>query len=231
MFQSKWLHRLRSAPRRSSLLVAGFFTLYLPLNVYAFDFTDAEVTEDKGIYNIKFSAVIEAHPDYVRYVLDDSTHIYRLSPSIIESEVLAPGDDGARRVRTRLLNCTAVFCQEIERVDRVRMLPSGDFEAEIIAHLSEFKSGKATWRIVPMDDYSYVAYEAYLEPDFFIPPMLGTQVVIQILHQEFSATFARIEKIARINAKRDYEAGRFLSDAGSRSLQTPCRAHASASLQ
>lgn len=231
MSQSKWLQLLRLAPLSRTTLTLCCFMLYLPMWVYAFDFTDAEVTEDNGIYTIKFSAVIEAPPGYIRYVLDDSAHIYRLSPSIIESEVLAPGKTGERRVRTKLLNCTKVFCKEIERVDLVRMLPTGDFEAEIIPSLSEFKSGRATWRIIPMGDYSYVIYEAYLEPDFFIPPMVGTQLVIQILHEEFTTTFTRIEKIAHVNAKRDLNSGLMLSEAGTKSLQPPCSAHNSASLQ
>ena len=231
MSRSRWLQLISLTPASRAALVTLPFILFMPALVLAFDFTDADVTEENGIFYIKFSAVIEAHPDYIRYVLNDSAHIYRLSPSIIESEVLPASRTGDRQVRTRLLNCTKVFCKEIERVDLVRMLPSGDFQAEIVPSLSEFKSGKATWKIIPMDDYSYVTYEAFLEPDFFIPPMLGTQMVIQILRDEFTTTFIRIEKIARINQKRDRDASLVLTDTTSRSLKVPCVAQASASLQ
>jgi hypothetical protein len=203
----------------------------LPASTIAFDFTDAEVTEDGGIFHIRISAFIEAHPAYIRYVLADAEHIYRLNPSIIESEVLPATDDGEKRVRTVLLNCSSVFCTEIERVDAVRVLASGDLEAEIIPSLSEFKSGKATWSIIPVDGHSYVVYEASLEPDFFIPPMVGPQFVIHILQDEFKTTFARIEKIARINAKRDRDAGLLLSDARAKSLPPPCSQQPQASLQ
>jgi len=231
MSRSRWLqlHRLISNTRLT--LVALFITLLQPLYALAFDFIDADVTEENGIFRIKVSAVIAAPPDYIRYVLADSAHIYRISPSIIESEVLPASSTGEKQVRTRLLSCTSVFCREVERVDIVRMLNSGDFEAEIIPALSEFKSGKATWNITPMDDGSYIVYEAYLEPDFFIPPVVGTQAVIQNLRDEFTTTFIRIERIASINSERDRNTEQLLSDAAPKTLKAPCEQNASASLQ
>jgi hypothetical protein len=204
--------------------------LFQAISAQAFDFTDAEVTEENGVFRIKVSAFIEAPPDYVRYVLADSAHIYRLNPSIIESEVLSSSTADEKQVRTRLLCCTSVFCREVERVDIVRMLNSGDLEAEIIPALSEFRSGKATWKITPIDDASHVVYEAYLEPDFFIPPVVGSQIVKQNLLDEFRTTFIRMEKIAGFNAERDRNEEYALSDAESRTLKPPCVQNASASL-
>ena len=195
------------------------------------DFTEAEVTEEDGVFRIKVSAIIEAPPDYIRYILADSAHIYRLSPSIIESEVLPSSPAGEKQVRTKLLCCTSLFCREIERVDIVRMLKSGDFEAEIIPTLSEFKSGKASWKITAMNDASHVVYEAHLEPDFFIPPVVGTHLVKQHLLEEFTTTFIRIERIASFNAQRDRSAEHMLVDASTKTLKPPCKQNTSASLQ
>jgi hypothetical protein len=204
-------------------------TIFQPIYARAFDFTDAEITEENGVFRIKVSAFIDAPPDYVRYVLADSVHIYRLSPSIIESEVLPSSTADEKQVRTKLLCCTSVFCREVERVDIVRMLKSGDFEAEIIPALSEFKSGKARWTITPIDNASHVEYEAYLEPDFFIPPVVGTEIVKQNLLDEFTTTFIRMERIASFNAEIDRNAEYALSDAAPRTLKVPCVQSASAS--
>jgi hypothetical protein len=233
MSRSRWLQLKRLAFHSRLTIAALFITLFQPLYAQAFDFTDAEITEENGVFRIKVSAFLEAPPDYIRYVLADSAHIYRLSPSIIESEVLSSSPAGEKRVRTKLLSCTAVFCREVERVDIVRMLQSGGFEAEIIPDLSEFKYGKATWEIIPIDDASYVVYEAYLEPDFFIPPVLGSQIVKQYLLDEFTTTFIRMERIAGFNAEKDRNAEYMVSDAASRTLKAPCwqNANASASLQ
>ena len=231
MSQSRWLRLLRLFPTTRPFHAALFIIFFQPLYALAFDFIDTEVTEDNGIFHIKVSAVIEAPPEYIRYVLADYAHVYRLSPAIIESEVLPTSPSGEKQVRTRLLLCTSVFCTEAERVDTVRMLKSGDLAAEIIPELSEFKSGKASWKITPMDGHSYLVYEAILEPDFFIPPVIGTHLVIQNIRDEFTTTFIRIEKIARINAEKDSDADYLLSDATPRTLKVPCTENARASLQ
>lgn len=227
MSHSRWLQLFRFIINSRLTLVVLTIIVFQSNDARAFDFIDTEVIEENGIFRIKVSAIIDAPPDYIRYVLADAAHIYRLSPSIIESEVLLSTPAGEKQVRTRLLSCTSLFCREIERVDVVRMLNSGDFEAEIIPELSEFKSGKASWKINPLDGDSYVVYDAYLEPDFYIPPIVGTRVVRQNLLDEFSTTFIRIEKIARINAARDLAEDHVLSDASARTLKVPCSQSAS----
>ena len=231
MSRSSWLQFKKHTFVSHLVVVACIIAFLLPVCAPAFEFTDVQVTEDKGVYRIKFSAELKAHPDYIRYVLGDSAHIYRISPSIIESEVLPANEADEKRVRTRLLVCTSVFCKELERVDSVRMLASGDFEAEIIPSLSEFKSGKATWKISPRHQHSYVVYEAFLEPDFFIPPVVGTQLVIDYLKQEFTTTFAQVEKIARVNARRHRDAQLLVSNAAPKTLSAPCSKSARASLR
>ncbi len=231
MSRSRWLQIHRLILRSRLTLVALSISLFQPLNARAFDFTEAEITEEDGVFRIKVSAFIDAPPDYIRYVLADTAHIYRLSPSIIESEVLPSSSADEKQVRTKLLCCTSVFCREVKRVDIVRMLKSGDLEAEIIPALSEFRSGKATWKITPIDDASHVVYEAYLEPDFFIPPVVGTQIVKQNLLDEFTTTFIRMERIASFNAQRDRNGEYVLSGATPRTLKPPCLQSASASLQ
>ena len=231
MSRSRWLQVPRLIVNSRSTLVVLSLMLCPPIYAQMLDFTEAEVTEEDGVFRIKVSAIIEAPPDYIRYILADSAHIYRLSPSIIESEVLPSSPAGEKQVRTKLLCCTSLFCREVERVDIVRMLKSGDFEAEIIPTLSEFKSGKASWKITAMNDASHVVYEAHLEPDFFIPPVVGTHLIKQHLLEEFTTTFIRIERIASFNAQRDRSAEHMLVDASTKTLKPPCKQNTSASLQ
>ena len=117
---------------------------------------EIEINEHSGVYQIKVVALIAAPAGYVRYVLTDYKHIYRLNPSIIESEVLKQYDDGSVSVRTKVIGCAAYFCEELDRVEKVRMLPSGNLHAEIIPELSQFKSGQTHWRIRQLGDYCEV---------------------------------------------------------------------------
>jgi len=51
--------------------------------ITAGDITEFEVTDREGVYYINASMVIDAPSEYVRYVLTDYVHIYRLNPSIV----------------------------------------------------------------------------------------------------------------------------------------------------
>lgn len=182
----------------------GGFLLGCSASLYAADDShDIEVTEQSGIYRIMASAEIDAPAEYVRQVLSDFVHIYRLNPSIIESEVLAGGDDAVTYVRTRILGCAGYFCQEIERVEKVRTLPSGDLVAEVVPEKSEFKSGSTLWHIEAMQDRSRIIYESAMEPDFYIPPVVGKFIAKTSIRAEIATGFQNLERIANVLAERN----------------------------
>jgi len=165
---------------------------------------EIEVNEQSGVYQIKVVALIAAPASYVRYVLTDYKHIYRLNPSIIESEVLQQYDDGSVSVRTKVVGCAAYFCEEIDRVEKVRILPSGDLHAEIIPELSQFKSGKTHWSIKPLGDYCEVSYLSDMEPDIFIPPIVGKFLIKKSIREEMHTSFVNLEKISSVLAAREW---------------------------
>ena len=230
MSRSRWLQYqwIATKPRILGFALVLFFNL--PSSSFAYDFIDTRVIEDDGVFHIRVSAIIAAPEEYVRDVLTDYSHLYRLSPSIIVNEVLPSSTSDEKQIRTRLLACTSVFCREVERVDTVRLLDTGEIEARIIPALSEFKSGRATWTIMAKDNQSHVTYEAHLEPDFFIPPILGTQLVAQQLRNEFTTTFIRIERIARVNLERDWNADHMFVAAVAPTTDQPCERDTGASL-
>ena len=166
---------------------------------------EVEITEQSGVYQIKVVAVIDAPADSVRHVLTDYLHIYRLNPSIIESNVLKRHDDGSVSVRTRVIGCAAYFCEELDRVERVRLLPSGDLYAEIIPELSQFKSGQTRWRIKTLGEHCEVTYISNMEPDIFIPPVVGEFLIKQSIREEMLISFANLEKISNVMAERDWQ--------------------------
>ena len=165
---------------------------------------EIEINELSGVYQIKVVALIAAPASYVRYVLTDYTHIYRLNPSIIESEVLEQHDDGSVNVRTKVIGCAAYFCEELDRVEKVRMLPNGDLHAEIIPELSQFKSGQTHWQIKPKGDYCEVTYLSDMEPDIYIPPVVGKFLIKKSIREEMHTSFTNLENISSVLAESQW---------------------------
>ena len=169
------------------------------------EITEITVTEKDGFYYIKASVILYAPVKYVQAVLTDYVHIYRLNPSIVESEILPSPDENITRVRTKVIGCVVSYCTEIERVDDVRVLASGDIQAEIVPESSQFKSGVALWQIQSMGDNTRLTYLAEMEPDFFIPPLIGISIVKDKIQSEIIVSFTSLERIASIQAERDWD--------------------------
>ena len=165
--------------------------------------TELQVTGSSGIYRISMVMVVHAPAKYVRGVLTDYAHIYRLNPSIIESEVLPSLNLGVVRLRTVMRGCGLFFCTRIGRVEDVRELASGDLQAEIVPELSNLKSGAAEWKIRRMGEHTLVTYQAHMEPDFFIPPLIGSYFVRRNIRKEIMTTFTRLECVAQTQARLD----------------------------
>ena len=173
--------------------------LLIPLARTA-DLAELQVTETEGIYIINLVMQVQAPARYVHHVLTDYAHIYRLDPAIVDSEVLPSPDEGVVRVKTRIHDCIAFFCMKIDRVEDVRESNHGGLQVTTVPALSSFKSGYAEWKILRMEERTQVTYQAQMEPDFFIPPLIGSFFVKRKLRKSMLASLARIECIARIQA-------------------------------
>jgi len=190
---------------------------------HATDIQSINITENAGIYHISISADIDAPAQYVRQVINDHAHAYRINNSIIESEVLETLSLGNKKVRTRMLCCTVLFCQEAERVDIVRTLKSGDISATIIPGDSDFHSGQALFKLTEKGcNHTYLTYSANIEPRFFIPPVIGPKVVIESLKEQFTNTFIRIEKVAQIEQEREWNDNYKVAKPADKSATQPC---------
>ena len=209
-----------------SILITFLIYLSACCNAYAGDIDELVVSEDNGIYQITVSAQIDATEKYVRQVITDYAHAYRINRSIIESEVLESPVAGNVRVRARVLACVPLFCVEAERLDEVSTLNSGNIQAVIVPEKSDFHSGRAIWKIIPDGDKTQLIYLASIEPSFFIPPVIGTGLVIDNMRDQFATTFSRIEQVARINQEREWTDSYDVAAVAGRVRNLPCKAMA-----
>jgi len=164
------------------------------------------ITETGGQYEARIVALFDAPAEYVYGVITDYKHIYRINPSIVESELLSAQEDGVIRVRNRIEHCIAIFCLELEMVEDVVEVGEGHIVAVTVPELSSFESGTATWHVRPFGEgRARVQYLASIKPDFFIPPVIGSLIIKSKLREEITTSFIRIECHARIMAKMDIE--------------------------
>lgn len=198
-----WRHRTSKDSRKISTFVfmAVNMALYSPL-LPAAHVVNLAVNDKQGIYQLALDVILNARPVDVHYVITDYAHIYRIDPSIVESNIISRPDKSVTRVRTLINDCILFFCQPILRVEDVRQVDHDDIDSVVVPRLSNVKSGVAHWRIHAMGDKTRISYHMTLDPGFFTPPLIGPHVVEKKLKDETLVCFNNIERIARIRAEQ-----------------------------
>lgn len=164
-----------------------------------------EVANESRVYTVSADVVIYAPVHAVRAALTDFTHLERVNPAILESAVLANPEPGTTRVRTRIEACSLVFCRELTRIEDVRSPDEDRLEARLVAEGSDFRAGHSAWRLLALGAHTRLTYQSRMEPDFWVPPLLGPAMIRRALQRELRTTFANLERLAQGRAQRTAE--------------------------
>lgn len=170
----------------------------------AADIKELRITEDEDVFSIKMIAVVDVPVKYVNLILTDYVHIYRLNPSIIESRILPAPDNALVRVKTRIVDCIFIFCMEVNRVEDILHSSENYLHAEIVPALSNFRSGNADWHMQDMGERCQVTYLAQMEPDFYIPPLIGSYFFKAKLYDDIKTGLTKLECLAKIREELDW---------------------------
>lgn len=175
--------------------------LYSPL-LAAGEVLDLSISDSNGVYHLALAMIVDAPFADVHFVITDYVHIYRIDPSIVESEILGKSDASVTRVKTLVNDCVLFFCRNILRVEDVREVGADDIYTVIVPQLSNVRSGTSHWQILPMGARTRINYDMTLDPGFIVPPLIGNYIVEKKLKEETLICLKNIERIARIRDER-----------------------------
>lgn len=179
--------------------------LVLPAMLVAFqamalDKEDVDIQEDGRVYRIRMVFDVPATVDQIKSVLTDFTHPSRLSPAVTERQVLGH-QDGVVRVRTEFRDCVLFFCKTMMLLHDVTVSANA-VRADVVAGEGDFRHGFLRWSI---DDAggagSHVVFEAVMEPDFFVPPIIGGFLVRNALRKQVLTTAENLVKEAPLEPR------------------------------
>jgi hypothetical protein len=189
----------RAVPYRILPVFAAIFIGAGPSS--AGELTELNVNEQDGVYRIRMEMHVDAPATHVYAALTDFAHISRLNPAITRSDTLPSQIPGVTRVRTLIEDCILAYCVSISRVEEIREGRPGHLHVETDPRQSDFKSGSAHWWIRPQGAGSMIIYEAAMEPDFFLPPLVGRVFMKRGLREGILETFENLERIASLDAR------------------------------
>jgi hypothetical protein len=160
---------------------------------------ELDVTRERGRYSLEANARLDATPASIYAVLtdfDDNAYA-RISRVYKESRYLEPAADGTPLVYTRMEGCVLWHCMTLERTERLETEAPRWIKSTALPEGSNFKHATSEWVLEPDGDGTKMNYRIEMEPDFFVPPIIGPWYLKRTLSQGGLRAVTRIERLAR----------------------------------
>jgi len=159
-----------------------------------------DVSKDRGRYELVAETRLEAPARAIFDVLVDyeDGRFGRISSVYKESDYLEPAPDGTPLVYTRVEGCfTKFFCKSMRRVERLEVEEPHFIRTTALPEQSDFKFSRSEWTLTPVDGGTEVTYRLSIEPDFWVPPVIGPWLLKRNLERGGARALNRIERLAR----------------------------------
>lgn len=163
-----------------------------------------EVAQDHGVYRLVSAAYIDAPREAIFEVLTDYERYGRISSVYTDYGFMEPAADGVPIIYTTMESCVLFFCVSMRRVERMETKAPGFIRTVTLPEQSDFKFSVSEWTLTPDAGGTKMTYRLTMEPDFWIPPVIGPWALKQRLERGGTGAVNRIERLAiEIAARSD----------------------------
>jgi hypothetical protein len=155
----------------------------------------ALVTHESGHYFVEVDALVAIPEPRARELLTDYDHLERVNPAVEISEILDDRGPGGYRVRTVTRACVWFFCKRINQVQDVTEGRDGSIVAMVIPEQSDLRHGYARVDLWQEGAGTRILIRSTVEPDFWVPPLIGPWIIKRKLRSEALDTVRNLERL------------------------------------
>ena len=149
----------------------------------ALDGDNVSVEKQDRAWIVRATFDVDASADQVRSVLTDFRNPERLNPAVTGREIIRR-QPGLVRMSTEFRGCALFFCKTMTLVQDVAV-SDASVRADVVPEGSDFRSGYLLWSIdAGRGGRTHVVLQATMEPDFFVPPLIGGLLVRRALKNQ-----------------------------------------------
>jgi hypothetical protein len=177
-------------------ILAGVLVCLAPGSTFAADLRFIEVDRKDERYTLRSVTWFEADPESLYGVLIDYDQFPRFTSAIAEARNVAPDEQGRPGYYTRMEGCVLFWCQSLVRMGYLVLDPTTEIVAVTDPSRSNFKLATERWQLRPEAGGTLLIYEFDMEPDFWVPPVIGPFYIKRALMSGGEDAVERIEAIA-----------------------------------
>ncbi|HLT91073.1 MAG TPA: SRPBCC family protein [Woeseiaceae bacterium] len=163
----------------------------------AADLRAISVVHENGRYHLKSEVWFAADSEAIWRVLTDFDDYERISSAFVDAYDVPPDEQGRPRFYTRMEGCLLFFCRSIERYGYLLLKPVEEIVAVTEPEQSDFKYCRERWQLQQDGEGTLLHYDFEMEPDFWVPPVIGPWIIKRTLEVDGRDAIGRIEAIAR----------------------------------
>jgi len=181
--------------KRSIGLIAGVLLVAAVASTATLESID--VNHSGKTYSLHAETLMDASPEAISAVLLDFDRFGRISSVYKEYGYLDPLPDGTPVVFTRMEGCLLFYCKSMTRVERLEAASPEHIRTVALPERSDFKSSVSEWTLEREASGTRMTYTLQMEPDFFIPPLIGPVILKRTLKRGGGDAIDRIERLAQ----------------------------------
>ena len=183
---------------RASLSGIVAVVLMSALGAQSATLDDIHVTRKRGRYELVAQTFLSAPPKAIYTVLleYDEDAFQRISSVYKESKYLDPAPDGRPMVYTVMEGCIMFFCKSMRRTEYLQAEEFRYIRTLTVPEESDFKYSSSEWILEPVEGGTQMNYTLIMEPDFWVPPIVGPWVIKRVLGSGGVRAISRIERMA-----------------------------------
>ncbi|HEX7062750.1 MAG TPA: SRPBCC family protein [Woeseiaceae bacterium] len=162
----------------------------------AADLREISVEYENDRYYLQSEVWFAAPREEIYRVLTDYDDYERISSAFVEAYDVAPDEQGRPRFFTRMEGCLLLFCRSVERFGYLLLQPREEIVAVTEPARSDFKFCRERWRLERDGEGTLLYYDFEMEPDFWVPPVIGPWIIKRTLAHDGMDAIGRIEALA-----------------------------------
>jgi hypothetical protein len=177
-------------------ILAGLLVSFCAGVSSAADLRFIEVEQEEDVYSLRSVAWFDTDAPSLYNVLINYDLFPKFTSAIVEARNLEADESGLPGFYTRMEGCVLFWCQSLERTGYLRLEPMIEIVAVTDPTRSNFKLATERWQLRPEKNGTLLIYEFDMEPDFWVPPVVGPFYIKRALKDGGSRAVNRIEALA-----------------------------------
>ncbi len=150
---------------------------------------------DGDLIKIDGHLVLPYPPKLIFEVLTDYEHMTEFVPDMTSSRIVSH-DGNKSRVEQKGKSGIGPFKFKFEVVRDVELMPLTEIKSTLVS--GNFKSMHTSTKITPEGDNTRLDYFADMEPDFWVPPLVGSSLLKRQVRKQFEAFVAELAKRGQV---------------------------------